>query len=253
MHITLYICSPHKTSPQTPHIFLAPRTSTVARHPNTALLPRFPVRHSHQAYKQSMRRRLAPPPLSNTTLLSYSTDRHSRKAHKQRIAFLLHGQGMVAGLSNTALLSHSTVRHSRQALKHRIAFMLPGQSIVAGLSNTALLSYSPDKHGHQALKHRIAPLLYDRARSPGTQTPHCFPALRTSTVARRTNKASGAGLRPRRSTVRHGRQALKHRIASTLHGQAWSPGTQTMHCFPTPRTRHSRQAHKQRIASPLHG
>ena len=127
------------------------------------------------------------------------------------------------------------------AFKHQIAPLLPGQSMVTRHTNTALLPRSTVRHGRQAHKQRIAPLLHGQS----------MVARRTNSalLPRSTDRAWSPGTQTAHCSPAprsgHGNKAHKHRIAPLLPGQAWSPGTQTAHYFPAPRTEHGRQAHKQ--------
>ena len=132
---------------------------------------------------------------------------HGRQALKHRIVPSLHGQSMVT-----------------QAHKHRIASLLHGQSMVARHSNSASLPCSTVRHGSQVHKHRIAPPLLGQVWFPGAQTKQAAQAC--ARAALQTGMA-----------VRHSNSALPPRSKD----RTWSPGAQTAHCSPAPRTEHGHQ------------
>ena len=205
---------------------------------------------------------------TNSALLPRSTDRAWSPGTQTPHCFPAPRSGMVTRRTNSALLPRSTDRAWSPGTQTPHCFPAPRSGMVTRRTNSALLPRSTD-----------------RAWPSGTQTAHCSPAPRTEhgrqalkqdiapllhgqgMVARHTNKASGVGLRPRRPPDRawslgtqtahcspaprteHGRQALKHRIASPLHGHAWFLGTQTPHCSLASRIEHGSQAHRQRITS----
>ena len=157
---------------------------------------------------------------------------------------MLHGQALSPGTQPPHCFhAPRSSMVTRRTNKTRGAGLRPRHSLTPHCSPAPRTG-----HGRRALKHRIAFMLHGQAWSPGTQTPHCFPAPRQGIVAGLSNTALLSC-----STDRHGHQAYKYRIAPPFHGQALSPGAQTPHCYPAPRTRHCRQALKQRIATLLHG